>query len=117
MNALIADQVMRMRAVAAEIREHPETWCQGTLGRLADGTELWDEREDIEIIHEGKAVKFCALGFCRRDSIDPGPLRKYLRERGITRGIEDWNDTKGRKPEEVAQAFEDTAAGLEAPLP
>jgi hypothetical protein len=97
----------KMRAIAVELREHPEHWTQGTWARDKDGkTSLSDG---------GEAVCWCAFGFLAREDM-VGKAMHYLNRVIDPRYhcVPTWNDAEGRTASEVADAFERAALLLES---
>lgn len=102
-----AEVAGKLRAIAAEIEEHPERWAQNALGYTAGGEQLWDEEEDLERLRT-EAVRLCALGFCRRDDLDVRLVAEAL-EVPLFTYVATWNDEPGRKAGDIADLFRKAA--------
>jgi hypothetical protein len=94
----------KLRAIAQELREHPERWTQKTWARDANGTSM---------VHSlaGDPVAWCAWGLCHRDDIE---LAIPLLNRAVGDHVQTWNDDPHRTAAEVAAAFDRAAQLAEA---
>jgi hypothetical protein len=105
----------KLRAIAQELREHPERWTQGVMARGEDGDEVDDGRQP-------SAVCWCTAGLIDRSfpysqhshvidlivaAIAPdNPASPFV--------VPDWNDSEGRTAAEVADLFDRAAQLAEA---
>ena len=104
-----ADLLVEILATAADFADHE--WTQLTYGRSADGTPAQN-------FLSGQTIQFCADGHLLRAveriggwNFAMGPLYAALapglpEDQDLVR----WNDTPGRRPEEVRQLFREAAA-------
>jgi hypothetical protein len=92
----------KMRAIAQEIRLHPERWTQHVEAATCMGEPA--EYADPD------AACWCTLGFLWRDGLEDGPVYRAIGEPDIAI----WNDKPERTPSEVADAFEKAALLLES---
>ncbi len=81
---------------AYELLEKPESWCQGTLARKADGTCTYSYASD--------AVAWCLAGALYKvssfaDAVDDA--EKKIQDEIGTLFLGKWNDDPSRKHEEV----------------
>ena len=103
-----ADLLVEILTAAADFADHE--WTQLTYGRAADGTPAQN-------FLSGQTVQFCADGHLLRAveriggrDFATGPLYAALapglpEDQDLVR----WNDTPGRRPEEVRQLFREAA--------
>lgn len=95
------DVSIELRAIAAELREHPERWTQGWFAKTADGKSCYSDRPG--------AICWCAAGFIRkRHPALQQRLHDCLRRAlnlGSLQTVGDWNDVPGRTAAQVADAF------------
>jgi hypothetical protein len=94
----------KLKAIAAELREHPERWTQGEWAR--------NEKGDVPGMFgsEDPAVCWCAFGFLSRENMSSGRAMDFLSD-VVGESVPIWNDRVGRTALEVADAF-DRAAEL-----
>lgn len=101
----------KLLAIAAEIEEHPERWCQHLWGKGANGKIADTDKA-------GPAVSWCAFGFCCReaDAANDPKLKDRMKSalEAARPAYISWNDEPGRKPAEVAALFRKAAALAEA---
>jgi hypothetical protein len=106
----------KLRAIAQELREHPEHWGQGENAKTASG--------DLTLAHLPDAACWCSIGLLLRDMrwlFDQQDHAEKLLEAAIgefpehpnLHKIAAWNDAPGRTVCEIADAF-DRAADLAA---
>lgn len=100
------DLAAKYRAIAQEIRQDPSRWCQNHHAVCADGSSPPFSKDQL-------AVAWCAAGFTYRDDL-PGVWLNLAVEQIGGFGYIRFNDTPGRKPEEVADLFDRAAALVEA---
>src|SRR5688572_12641533 len=103
----------KLRAIAQELRAHPERWTQGEMARNARGHGLEDGEDET-------AVCWCSLGLLEREFNGPGGYDRRLRISRIFEALTasihtaDWNDASERTAADVADLFDRAAQLAEA---
>lgn len=102
------NDAQELEAIADEIEQHPERWTQGPLAKDTEG-DVWDD-DDMRDRIRG-AYCWCALGFCRREHLNPALLLRALgADAYAVFRLTMFNDAKIRTPADIVALFRKAAA-------
>lgn len=97
---------IKLRAIAQELREHPERWTQHDTAKDASGEHVFFKDQN--------AVCWCTFGLLLRAGLTGEEIRSTIRKEIGYESIAEWNDAPNRTVQAVIAAFDKAADILES---
>lgn len=103
----------KLEAIADEIEQYPERWCQGIFARDADGKDCEPDDFVDRPKYRHDFSQWCGAGLAMRDGFtDTEAQSMYLKAKpkGAPTYFSVWNDAPERTPADIVALFRKAAA-------